>query len=163
MAVPRSRLTLVMPMFSNPSQIAKIASLALGISTIQSLAWAQIPPSLGRDVSALTNAEQDQRTRQQREARERAAVVDAPAVRAEAAARAEFPALPEDDPCFHIGRFVLEVPKDLPADLQTAGASALPMDPFAFAQQWLEHYQGECVGKQGVETLVKGLSQTILS
>lgn len=146
----------------NSSQIARIASLALGLSTIPLLALAQVPPSRGR-ATALPNAEQDQRTRQQQEARERAAIIEAPAVRAEATARSEFPALPKEAPCFRIDRFVLEVPKDLPADLQTAGASALPMDPFAFAQLWLDHYQGECIGKQGVETLVKGLSQTILS
>ncbi|WP_137928619.1 POTRA domain-containing protein, partial [Cupriavidus sp. 2SB] len=122
---------------------------------------AQVVPPSGQ--AALTNAEQDQRNRQQQEARERAAVVNAPAVRAEAIARAEYPPLPTETPCFHVDRFALEVPQDLPADLQSAGASALPMDPFAFARQWLEHYQGQCVGKQGVETLVKGLSQTILS
>lgn len=110
-----------------------------------------------------TATEQEQRTRQQQEARERAGIVNAPAVRAEVVAHAEFPALPKEDPCFRISRFVLGVPRDLPAALQARGASALPMDPFAFAQRWLDHYQDECIGKQGVETLVKGLSQTILS
>ena len=57
-----------------------------------------------------------------------------------AIARAEFPALPKEAPCFPISRFILEVPKDLPADLQARGASALPIDPFAFAQLWLDHY-----------------------
>ncbi|MWL91012.1 ShlB/FhaC/HecB family hemolysin secretion/activation protein [Cupriavidus sp. SW-Y-13] len=145
----------------NSSLFARSASLALELFLTPLFALAQVPPPSGQ--AALTNAEQDQRNRQQQEARERAAVVNAPAVRAEAIARAEYPALPTETPCFHVDRFALEVPQDLPADPQSAGASALPMDPFAFARQWLEHYLVRCVGKQGVETLVKGLSQTILS
>lgn len=146
-----------------PSHIAIAASLALGLSSLPSSVMAQVPPIPNQAAAALSNAEQEQRNLQQRESRERAAIVDAPAVRAEAIARAEYPSLPTETPCFRIERFVLEVPKDLPADLRESGASALPMDPFAFARLWLEHYQGQCVGKQGVETLVKGVSQAILS
>ncbi|NYI01544.1 ShlB/FhaC/HecB family hemolysin secretion/activation protein [Cupriavidus plantarum] len=123
---------------------------------------AQVPHPPTQSV-ALTNAEQDQRTRQQQESRERAAAINAPAIRGEAIVWAEYPTLPQEAPCFRITQFQLEVPKDLPPAMQAIGASALPMDPFAFAQQWLSHYAGECIGKQGVETLVKGLSQTILS
>jgi len=148
-------------MYFKPPHTVTAALLAVSLSGLSSSVMAQIAPPSGQ--ATLTNAEQDQRNRQQQEARERAAVVNAPAVRAEAIARAEYAALPTETPCFRVDRFALEVPQDLPADLQSAGASALPMDSFAFARQWLEHYQGQCVGKQGVETLVKGLSQTILS
>ncbi|URF06794.1 ShlB/FhaC/HecB family hemolysin secretion/activation protein [Cupriavidus campinensis] len=149
-------------MHSKSFRLAVTASLAVGIALPVLPAHAQVVPTPGQSA-ALTNAEQDQRTRQQQEARERAATVQAPAVRAEAIAAAEFPALPEEAPCFRIGRILLEVPQDLPADLQVSGASALPMDPFAFAQQWLDHYVGACIGKAGVELLVKGISQAILS
>lgn len=37
------------------------------------------------------------------------------------------------------------------------------MDRFSFAREWLEHYAGQCVGKQGIDVLVKGLSQAILA
>ncbi|SPU92851.1 outer membrane hemolysin activator protein [Burkholderia multivorans] len=37
------------------------------------------------------------------------------------------------------------------------------MDRFAFAREWLEHYTGQCIGKQGLDMLVKGLSQAILA
>ncbi len=37
------------------------------------------------------------------------------------------------------------------------------MDRFTFARAWLDHYTGQCVGKQGIDVLVKGLSQAILS
>ncbi len=37
------------------------------------------------------------------------------------------------------------------------------MDRFAFTREWLAHYAGQCVGKQGLDMLVKGLSQAILA
>ncbi|MFS8975398.1 ShlB/FhaC/HecB family hemolysin secretion/activation protein [Cupriavidus necator] len=113
--------------------------------------------------AALTNAEQDQRTRQQQEARERAQTVQAPVVRAADIVPVEFPPLPAETPCFRIDRFTLDVPADLPEASQRQGASALPQAPFAFARTWLDHYQGACVGKQGIDLLVKGVSQAILS
>ncbi|WP_276558739.1 POTRA domain-containing protein, partial [Burkholderia multivorans] len=105
----------------------------------------------------------DQRSRQQEEARERERTVTAPGVRSSVTASAGYPALPSETPCFRIDRFALHVPDALPASLKSQGASALPMDRFAFAREWLEHYAGQCVGKQGLDILVKGLSQAILA
>ncbi len=105
----------------------------------------------------------DQQTRQQEEARERERAVSAPGVRSAATASAEFPTLPSETPCFRIDRFSLDVPDALPASLKSQGASALPMDRFAFAREWLAHYAGQCVGKQGLDMLIKGLSQAILA
>ncbi len=39
----------------------------------------------------------------------------------------------------------------------------MPQDPFAFALEWLDHYKGQCIGKAGIDVLVKGLQQAILS
>ena len=47
--------------------------------------------------------------------------------------------------------------------VRAKGASALPMDPFAFLHDWLRHYEGQCVGKQGLDLLTKGLQGVILS
>ncbi len=78
--------------------------------------------------------------------------------------RAEtYPPLPSEQPCFRIERFALDVPDSLPDTAKSAGASALPMDRFAFAREWLAHYAGQCVGKQGVDTIVKALSREILA
>ncbi|WP_370641749.1 ShlB/FhaC/HecB family hemolysin secretion/activation protein [Cupriavidus sp. MP-37] len=121
-----------------------------------------LPPGTAQSV-ALTGAEQDQRTRQQQEARERAQSVQAPAVRAAEVVPVDFPPLPTETPCFRIDRFSLDVPPDLSADVQAKGASVLPQDPFAFARTWLDHYQGTCIGKQGLDLLVKGVTQTILN
>ncbi|MFV8664304.1 ShlB/FhaC/HecB family hemolysin secretion/activation protein, partial [Ralstonia pseudosolanacearum] len=123
---------------------------------------AQTPPTQSA-ATAAANAEQEQRLRQQQQAREREQAVQAPAVRAQQAAPAEFPDIPTETPCFRINRFALEVPQDLPEAARIKGASALPQDPFAFAQAWLDHYNGTCIGKQGVDLLTKGISQAILS
>ncbi|WP_276558746.1 POTRA domain-containing protein, partial [Burkholderia multivorans] len=105
----------------------------------------------------------DQQIRQQEEARERERTVTAPGVRSSVTASAGYPALPFETPCFRIDRFALDVPDALPTSLKSQGASALPMDRFAFAREWLEHYAGQCVGKQGLDVLVKGLLQAILA
>ncbi|MBU9368291.1 ShlB/FhaC/HecB family hemolysin secretion/activation protein [Burkholderia multivorans] len=105
----------------------------------------------------------DQQSRQQEEARERERTVTAPGVRSDVTARVGYPTLPSETPCFRIERFALDVPDALPASVKSQGASALPMDRFAFAREWLEHYTGQCIGKQGLDMLVKGLSQAILA
>lgn len=105
----------------------------------------------------------DQQARQQEEVRERERTVSAPGVRSSIEARAAYPTLPSEQPCFHIDHFMVSVPDSLPDGVKAQGASALPMDRFAFAREWLEHYTGQCVGKQGLDVLVKALSQDILS
>ncbi|MBN3833035.1 ShlB/FhaC/HecB family hemolysin secretion/activation protein [Burkholderia sp. Ac-20344] len=105
----------------------------------------------------------DQQIRQQEEARERERAVSAPGVRSGVMASVGYPELPSESPCFRINRFALDVPDSLPVSLKAQGASALPMDRFAFAREWLGHYTGQCVGKQGLDVLVKGLSQAILA
>lgn len=47
--------------------------------------------------------------------------------------------------------------------MKAQGASVLPLDRLALAREWLAHYAGACVGKRGIDVLVKGLSQAILA
>ncbi|NIF70534.1 MULTISPECIES: ShlB/FhaC/HecB family hemolysin secretion/activation protein [unclassified Burkholderia] len=127
-------------------------------------AFAQHPPTpADRAAAARANAEQDRQARQQQEAQQREAVVQASSVRSEIPLVGLYPSLPTETPCFRIDQFSLDVPNSLPPALRAQGASALPMDRFAFAREWLSHYVGECVGKQGVDLLIKGLSQSILA
>lgn len=116
--------------------------------------------AMAQSVQSVGN---DQQVRQQEEARERERTVSAPGVRSSVAASAGYPVLPIETPCFRVDRFVVDVPDSLPDGVKAKGASALPMDRFAFAREWLEHYTGQCVGKQGLDVLVKALSQDILS
>ncbi|MDW9232693.1 POTRA domain, ShlB-type family protein [Burkholderia cepacia] len=128
-----------------------------------SAAWLIPMAASAQEAPRLIIPGNDQQTRQQEEARERERAVTAPGVRSNVAASAGYPTLPSETPCFRIDRFALDVPDGLPASLKLQGASALPMDRFAFAREWLEHYTGQCVGKQGLDMLVKGLSQAILA
>jgi hemolysin activation/secretion protein len=105
----------------------------------------------------------DQQARQQEEARERERTVSAPGVRSGVTASASFPTLPTEAPCFRIDRFSLDVPDTLSASVKSQGASSLPQDRLAFAREWLDHYAGACVGTQGLDVIVKGLSQAIFA
>ncbi|WP_211708938.1 ShlB/FhaC/HecB family hemolysin secretion/activation protein, partial [Paraburkholderia aspalathi] len=122
---------------------------------------APTPPDVAN--AARGAAQQEQVIEQQRQTQERERAVNAPAVRSTAPAAGAYPVLPSEEPCFRIDRFTLDVPALLPDAVRTQGASALPLDRFAFAREWLAHYTDECIGKQGLDLIVKGLSQLILS
>ncbi|SDR49194.1 hemolysin activation/secretion protein [Paraburkholderia fungorum] len=114
-------------------------------------------------AAARANAEQNQQVQQQRDAQQREAAVNARSVRSTVKRASNRPDLPIETPCFRIDTFVLDIPATLPDLVRARGASALPLDRFAFAREWLDHYRGQCVGKSGLDTLTKGLQQTILS
>ncbi|MBR8216274.1 ShlB/FhaC/HecB family hemolysin secretion/activation protein [Burkholderia vietnamiensis] len=123
----------------------------------------QAPTPADQAAAARANAEQDRQAQQQRDAQQRDAAVRAPSVRSEVPHVEAYPTLPTETPCFRVDHFVVDVPDSLPNGVKAQGASALPMDRFAFAREWLEHYTGQCAGKQGLDVLVKALSQDILS
>lgn len=138
---------------------------ALPLTALVSLASnaQQVPTPADTAAAARTNAEQNQQIQQQRDAQQRAATIAAPVVRSAAPVAGEWPVLPVEMPCFRIDSFAVEVPDTLPEAVRVKGASALPMDPFAFLHDWLQHYEGQCVGKQGLDVLTKGLQGAILS
>jgi hemolysin activation/secretion protein len=137
---------------------------ALPLTALVSLAvHAQHAPTPADEAAAArANAEQNQQVQQQRDAQQRAAVIDAPAAHSTVPADHGYAVLPAEQPCFRIDTFTLVVPSTLPASVRDKGASALPLDKFAFAREWLDHYQGQCVGKEGINVLTKGLQQAIL-
>jgi hemolysin activation/secretion protein len=145
------------------------------------------PDPLQRLNTRVNPAADEQRQREQRDAETRARALAEPDVRGEisgpdaasstetgaaaapqaslsmlAAART-FPALPRETPCIVIDRFELAIPVTMSAAARRAGASALPQDPFAFAAQWLEHYNGQCVGPQSINLLIAGLTRAIVA
>ncbi|ANB71741.1 hypothetical protein AYM40_04635 [Paraburkholderia phytofirmans OLGA172] len=138
---------------------------ALPLTALVSLASnAQHAPTPADEAAAArANAEQNQQIQQQRDAQQRDATVQAPAVRSTLPEIEGYPLLPVETPCFRIGKFALDVPTTLPDAVRSKGASALSLDPFAFAREWLDHYRGQCVGKSCIDTLTKGLQQAILS
>ncbi|GLU34051.1 ShlB/FhaC/HecB family hemolysin secretion/activation protein [Trinickia caryophylli] len=144
------------------TRAATIWSAALILVTFDVQAQ-QSPTSPDAANAARSSAQQQQLIEQQREAQQRERTVNAPGVRTAAPSTAGWPDLPAEKLCFRIGAFALDVPDTLPQAVRTRGASGLPLDPFAFAREWLDHYRGQCIGKQGVEQIVKGVQQLILS
>ncbi|MEI5999324.1 ShlB/FhaC/HecB family hemolysin secretion/activation protein [Paraburkholderia bengalensis] len=137
---------------------------ALPLTALVTLASAQRAPSLADAAAAArANAEQNQQLQQQRDAQQREQTVNAPSVRSTVPKAGAYPDLPHESPCFRIDTFALDVPATLPDIARRNGASNLPLDPFWFAREWLDHYRGECMGKAGLDILMKGLQQTILS
>jgi hemolysin activation/secretion protein len=137
---------------------------ALPLTALVSLAFAQQAPTpADKAAAARASAEQNQQVQEQRNAQERDATVNAPSVRSTVERASGWPELSVETPCFRIDSFLLDVPATLPEAVRAQGASALPLDRFAFAREWLDHYKGQCVGKAGLDTLTKGLQQTILS
>ncbi|MEX3977788.1 ShlB/FhaC/HecB family hemolysin secretion/activation protein [Paraburkholderia sp. EG287A] len=114
-------------------------------------------------AQTLGGMETEQMQQQRLDAQQREATVQAPAVRSAVPQAQAYPDLPQETPCFRIETFTLDVPPGLSDAVRKQGASALPQDPFAFALEWLGHYQGQCIGKAGMDVLVKGLQQAILS
>ncbi|NML34843.1 ShlB/FhaC/HecB family hemolysin secretion/activation protein [Paraburkholderia antibiotica] len=137
---------------------------ALPLSALVSLAHAQQTITPADEAAAgRANAEQNRQLQQQRDAQQRQATIAAPSVRSTIPSRGGWPELPTETPCFRIDTFELDVPSTLPEAVRKQGASALPLDRFAFVREWLDHYQGECIGKQGIDILTKSLQQQILS
>ncbi|MEM5366667.1 ShlB/FhaC/HecB family hemolysin secretion/activation protein [Paraburkholderia azotifigens] len=136
---------------------------ALPLTALVTLASAQRAPTPDEAAAARANAGQNQQIQQQRDAQQRAQTVNAPAVRSDVPTPQVFPAMPHESPCFRIDTFAIDAPTTLPEVIRMHGASTLPLDPFWFAREWLDHYKGECIGKTGLDILTKGLQQTVLS
>ncbi len=93
---------------------------------------------------SLGGIETEQNQQQQRrDAQQREAAVSAPIVRSTVTKIEALPVLPTETPCFRIDRFALDVPDTLSAAAHAKGASALLLDPFAFAREWVDHYKGQ--------------------
>lgn len=106
------------------------------------------------------------RERAKQEALERERLQQQPSVnlQSESPATLEVQGIPEaETPCFTIQRFTIEIPSQLSPEAKRQGASALPLDTFFFAQDYLEQYKGRCIGHGGINYLIQNLSTQILA
>lgn len=131
------------------------------------LALAQVPPDVADAVRRMQReqSQQLQRERSVEDASERARQVQAPTVALESGARPSdaFSAdLPAESACFDIATLLVEVPAQMSPETQRLGASALPMDPFRFAHDYLDRFAGQCIGREGINTIVRRLGAQIL-
>ncbi|MFJ2987762.1 ShlB/FhaC/HecB family hemolysin secretion/activation protein [Collimonas sp. NPDC087041] len=118
-----------------------------------------------RDPSVQTPSSEEQRRRDQADLQERQRQLQAPNVSLEDKAAAEALeglSVPSESPCFTVHQFVLEVPPQLSPAVHALGASDLPFDNFRFAQDYLRQYDGACIGKGGLNLIVKRLTNLIL-
>jgi hemolysin activation/secretion protein len=118
-----------------------------------------------RDPSVQTPSSEEQRRRNQADLQERQRQLQAPNVSLENKAAAEALdglSLPSESPCFSIHRFVLEVPPQLSPATRAIGASDFQFDNFRFAQDYLRKYEGACIGKSGLDLIVKRLTNLVL-
>ena len=103
------------------------------------------------------------RNRARQEAQDREKQLKAPSVNLQGEVPKVGPLqLPAETPCFTVNTFVLEVPSQLSPAAHRYGASASLFDPFHFAQKFLEQYSGQCIGREGINLLVKGVTAKIL-
>jgi len=111
-----------------------------------------------------TTDTQELRNRARQEALQRERELNAPNVNLQGAIPSvgiyQLPAA--ETPCFTVNKFVLEVPGNLSPAARRYGASTLPLDTFRFAQDFLEQYKGKCIGREGINVIVKGVTAKIL-
>jgi hemolysin activation/secretion protein len=119
----------------------------------------------GNSCAAVeTTDTQELRIRARQEALDRERLQNAPNVNLQGAIPSvgiyQLPAA--ETPCFTVNNFVLEVPGNLSPTAKRYGASTLPLDSFRFAQDFLEQYKGKCIGREGINMIVKGVTAKIL-
>jgi len=105
--------------------------------------------------------EEEQRRRTQEQAIERERTLKAPNVVLQPTERTtkDDGKAPAETPCFTIDRLTLAVPPGLSDVVEAAGAQALlpnPLFPGAlmFAAHYLQRYQGQCIGREGINLIV---------
>lgn len=117
--------------------------------------------------SRIEQNQQLQRERNIEQAEERARQVQQPAVSLDGAARQiddmASVQLPSETPCFVIDQVDVAVPEALPESVRRQGASSLPLDTFHFAREYLERFTGQCVGRDGINVIVRRLGAQILA
>ncbi|MGZ8257427.1 MAG: ShlB/FhaC/HecB family hemolysin secretion/activation protein, partial [Gallionella sp.] len=80
----------------------------------------------------------------------------------EPSSAAPLPILSDEATCFVIHDFILQVPEQLPLAVQRLVASGLPLDRFYFVQEMLTQYKGQCIGRESINSIVKGVTEKIL-
>lgn len=72
------------------------------------------------------------------------------------------PLLPNETPCYRIEQFVFELPPDLPKTVQAQSGTTSSRDTFYFLNQAIAFAQGQCLGREGIQILVKQLLHELI-
>jgi len=122
-----------------------------------------LPNAFGQLVQTPTTEEQRRRAQVNEEERQR--LVQEPKVDLRSEDQFDIVdthGLPPETPCFAIQHITLATSPHLSDSNKQQGASALQMDPFFFAQQYLNRYSNQCVGQEGLNIIIKRLTSLIL-
>lgn len=125
--------------------------------------WISLPNAYSQVIQ--TPDSDEQRRRAQAEAQERQRLLQQPNVELPTGAQKELLdtlTLPKETPCFSLNQITLAVSPQLPDQTKRLGASALPQDPFFFAQNYLKNYAGQCIGKEGLNLIIQRVTNLIL-
>ncbi|GLU33894.1 ShlB/FhaC/HecB family hemolysin secretion/activation protein [Trinickia caryophylli] len=114
--------------------------------------------------------EQEQRRRAEQQQLERERAQRAPNVQLQPQPEAkpvDDGRVPAETPCFRVDRLTLAVPDGLSEKVRAAGERALSPDPLfpgqlSFAVDYLKRYEGQCVGRDGLNLIVHRVSALIL-
>ncbi|MEJ0002751.1 MAG: ShlB/FhaC/HecB family hemolysin secretion/activation protein [Pararobbsia sp.] len=132
------------------------------------LASALSPVAHAQTSSVLDTEEQ--RRRAQEQAIERQRQEQAPIVNLQQAPPPEVVddgRVPVESPCFKLDTITLAVPDGLSDTVEVAGARALSPDPLfpgalTFASAYLQRYLGQCVGREGLNLIVRRVMARII-
>lgn len=131
------------------------------------LAASYVHPAHAKVAAPL--GEQEQRRRAQEQAIERERALEAPNVELQSAAGVETDdgKVPVETPCFQIDKLTLQVPPGLSETVEAAGARALSPNPLfpgelAFANDYLQRFRGQCVGRDGLNLVVRRVMAHII-
>ncbi|HTJ95419.1 MAG TPA: ShlB/FhaC/HecB family hemolysin secretion/activation protein, partial [Pararobbsia sp.] len=138
------------------------------VNSTQSASPLGAPPPAQPSSTLLDEQEQRRRAQQQQIERER--VQSAPNVDLDNQPHRQTPddgRLPPESPCFEVKRVDLQLPEGLSDTVRVAGLRALNADPLfrgalRFIATYLEQYQGQCVGREGLNLIVHRVSALVL-
>jgi hemolysin activation/secretion protein len=134
------------------------------ITSARALVMAIALLATSHSFAAIETADSEElRNRARQEALERERLLKQPSVNLQGVIeKPETLRLPVEALCFKIHNFVLEVPEQVSAEAKRYGASTLRGDRFRFAKDFLDQYAGQCIGREGINIIVKGLTAEIL-
>ncbi len=120
-------------------------------------------------LAANPFGEQEQRRRAAQQAIERQRALDAPNVQLQSVERPDVDngKAPVEAPCFRVEAISLDVPPGLSPMVEAAGVRALSPDPLfpgelSFANDYLQRYSGQCIGREGLNLIVHRVMARII-
>jgi hemolysin activation/secretion protein len=110
-----------------------------------------------------TTDSEELRNRARQEALDRERQQQAPSVNLEGnAPKAEPVQFPTGEtPCFTTQHIILEIPAKASAAAQHFGATQSRWDAFHFVQVYLDQFKGQCIGREGINYIIRGVSEKI--